>query len=70
MPDVIPSVEPLSVARPTIQWVKKALPYGIKQLKREADKSPPSQVKNDYSYTSTSPYACKARTGNMPTLHL
>jgi hypothetical protein len=44
-----------------MQWVPGIFPE-IKQLKREADHSPPSSVelKNAWSYTSTSPYVFMA----------
>jgi hypothetical protein len=45
-----------------IQWVPQALSLRLKRPKREADHSPPSssEVKNEWSYTSTLQYAFMA----------
>jgi hypothetical protein len=47
----------LGPIQPPIQWVPGALSLGVKRPVREADHSPPSsaEVKNAWSYTSTSP---------------
>jgi hypothetical protein len=47
----------LGPTQPPIQWVPGLLSLGVKQLRHEADHSPPSsaKVKNAWSYTSTSP---------------
>jgi hypothetical protein len=47
----------LGPTQPPVQWVPWALSLGIKQLRCEADHSPPSsaEVKNVWSYTSTPP---------------
>jgi hypothetical protein len=49
----------LRTTQPPIQWVPGPLSLGVKQLRREADHSPPSssKVKNAWSNTSTPPYA-------------
>jgi hypothetical protein len=48
----------LGPTQPPIQWVVGAPSLEIKQPRREADHSPPSnaEVKNVQSYTSTPPY--------------
>jgi len=48
---------PLGSTQLTIQWVPGALSLGVKRPGREADHSPPSsaEVKNAWSYTSTTP---------------
>jgi hypothetical protein len=45
----------LGPTKPPIQWVPGALSLGVKQLRHEADHSPPSsaEVENVWSYTST-----------------
>jgi hypothetical protein len=52
----------LASTQPPIQWVPGALSLGVKRLEREADRSPPSsaEVKNAWSYTSTTQYVFKA----------
>jgi hypothetical protein len=47
----------LGPTQPPIQWVPGALSLGVKRPEREADCSPPSsaEVKNAWSYTSTTP---------------
>jgi hypothetical protein len=47
----------LGPTQPPIQWVPEALSLGVKRSGREADHSPSSgaEVKNAWSYTSTSP---------------
>jgi len=48
---------PLGPTQPPIQWVSGAISLGVKPPGSEADHSPPSsaEVKNAWSYTSTSP---------------
>jgi hypothetical protein len=48
----------LGPAQPPIQWVTGSLPSGVKQAGREADHtpSPSAEVKNEWMYTSSSPY--------------
>jgi hypothetical protein len=59
-----------------VQWVQKAPPSGIKRLGRQADNSSPSsaEVKNVWSYTSTSPYIfmalCLSKHTDIFTFHL
>jgi hypothetical protein len=52
----------LGPTQPPIQWVQGPLSLGVKQPGREADHSPPSstEVKNAWSYTSTSQYVFMA----------
>jgi hypothetical protein len=52
----------LGPAQPPIQGVPGALSLGVKQLGCEADHLPSSsaKVKNEWSYTSTPPYAFMA----------
>jgi hypothetical protein len=52
----------LGPTQPPIQWVPGALPLGVKRPGREVDHSPPSsaEVKNEWSYTSITPYASMA----------
>jgi hypothetical protein len=52
----------LGPIQPPIQWVSGALSLGVKRPGREADHSPPSsaEVKNAWSYTSTTQYAFMA----------
>jgi hypothetical protein len=47
----------LGPTQPPIQWIPGALSLGEKRPGHEADRSPPSsaEVKNTWSYTSTSP---------------
>jgi len=54
-----PALEP---TQPPMQWVPAALSLGLKWPGREADHSPPSsaQVKNTWSYTSTTQYVFMA----------
>jgi hypothetical protein len=55
----------LGPTQPPIQWVPGTLSPGVKQMGCEAHRSPPSsaKVKNEWSYTSTPPYAFMACTG-------
>jgi hypothetical protein len=48
--------------QPPMQWVSGALSLGVEWPDREAEHSPPSsaQVKNAWSYTSTSSYVFMA----------
>jgi hypothetical protein len=48
----------LGPTQPPIQWVPGVFSLGVKRLGREADHSPPpsAEVKNAWSYTSTSQY--------------
>jgi hypothetical protein len=50
----------LGLTQPPIQWIPGALSLGVKRPGLEADHSPPSsaKVKEEWSYTSTSQYAC------------
>jgi hypothetical protein len=50
--------------------VERVFPRGVKRPWREADHSPPSsaEVKNEWSYTPTAPYAfvaCNRKTGKV-----
>jgi hypothetical protein len=53
-----PSRPVLGPTHPPIKWVLEALSPGAKRAGREADHSPPTvaEVKNTWTYTSTSPY--------------
>jgi hypothetical protein len=53
---------PMGTSQPPIQWVPGALSLGVKQPVREADHTPAAsaEVKNAWSYTSTTQYAFKA----------
>jgi hypothetical protein len=52
----------LGHTHPPIWWVPEALYLGVKRSRRKSDYSPPSsaEVKNMWSYTSTSQYAFMA----------
>jgi hypothetical protein len=52
----------LRPTQPPIQWVAGALSLGVKRPGREVNHSPPSsaEVKNEWSYTSTSQYVSMA----------
>jgi hypothetical protein len=53
----------LGPTQPPIQWVPGTVSLGVKPPRREANHSPPSstEVKNEWSYTSTLQYIFMAR---------